>query len=62
MKNNYNHNEEESVYIRQLEEENLRLKNSIRSLRNNNKGMLQGLNKISNELRRYRKRYGKLDD
>lgn len=61
MTNNYNYSEEMSTYIRQLEEENLRLKNSIKSLRNNNKGMLQGLNKTLNELRRYKKKYGELD-
>lgn len=33
-------------YIEQLEEENLRLKNSIKSLRNNNKGMLEGMIKL----------------
>ena len=61
MVNNYDYEVETSIYIRQLEEENLRLKNSIRSLRNNNKGMLQGLSKIQSELHRYRKRYGKLN-
>lgn len=31
------------LYVSQLEEENFRLKNSIKALRNNNKSMLQGL-------------------
>ena len=54
--------EELRVYVRQLEEENLRLKNSNKSLRNNNRGMLQGLNKIQSELSKYRKKYGSLND
>lgn len=61
MVNNYNPDVEMRIYIRQLEEENLRLKNSIKSLRDNNRGMLQGLNKIQSELCRYRKRYGRLN-
>lgn len=38
------------LYITQLEEENMRLKNSIKALRNNNKGMLEGLNKLQKQL------------
>lgn len=34
------------LYASQLEEENFRLKNSIKSLRNNNKGLLKGLSKL----------------
>ena len=34
------------LYVSQLEEENFRLKNSIKALRNNNKSMLQGLTKL----------------
>lgn len=34
------------LYVSQLEEENFRLKNSIKSLRNNNKGLLKGLSKL----------------
>ena len=60
MTNVYNYNEETELYIKQLEEENFRLKNSIKSLRNNNRGMLQGLNKIASELQRYKNKYGKL--
>lgn len=56
----YNVNAEKDLYIKQLEEENARLKNSIGSLRNNNKGLLQGLNKVGNVLAEYRKRYGDL--
>ena len=33
--------EELKIYIRQLEDENLRLKNSIKALRKNNSGMLK---------------------
>lgn len=35
-----------NLYIEQLEAENMRLKNSIKSLRKNNKSMLQGLTKL----------------
>lgn len=38
--------EEKDLYIKQLEDENFRLKNSIRSLRNNNKGLMQGVDKL----------------
>ena len=34
------------LYVSQLEEENFRLKNSIKSLRTNNKGLLKGLTKL----------------
>lgn len=34
------------LYVSQLEEENFRLKNSIKALKNNNKSMLQGLTKL----------------
>lgn len=54
-------NLEKDLYIKQLEDENFRLKNSIRSLRNNNKGLLQGLNKVRRTLAEYKKRYGNLD-
>jgi len=56
------HDAEIAVYIKQLEEENLRLKNANKSLRNNNKGLLQGLTKVQKELCRYKKLYGPLDD
>ena len=52
---------ETEIYIKQLEEENLRLKLSNKSLRSNNKGLLQGLNKLNNQLRKYRKIYGELN-
>lgn len=45
---------ETEVYIKQLEDENLRLKQSIKSLRNNNRALLQGLNKINKQLQHYR--------
>ena len=35
--------EELKIYIKQLEDENLRLKNSIKALRKNNAGMLKGI-------------------
>ena len=54
--------EELKIYVQQLEEENLRLKHSNKSLRDNNKGMLQGLNKIQSELSKYRKIYGSLNN
>lgn len=53
-------NTEKDLYIKQLEDENRRLKISIKSLRNNNKGLLRGLNKVNNDLMKYRKRYGSL--
>ena len=56
-----NYDAETAVYIKQLEEENLRLKNANTSLRNNNKGLLQGLTKIQKELCRYKNCYGTLD-
>lgn len=54
--------EELKIYVQQLEEENLRLKHSNKSLRNNNNGILKGLNKIQSELSKYKKIYGSLDD
>lgn len=38
--------EELKIYIKQLEEENIRLKNSIKALRKNNAGMLSGIKKL----------------
>ena len=38
--------EELKIYIKQLEDENLRLKNSIKALRKNNAGMLKGIKKL----------------
>lgn len=52
--------EEKDLYIKQLEDENFRLKNSIRSLRNNNKGLMQGVDKLRRALTEYNKRYGDL--
>lgn len=48
-------NEEMELYIRQLEEENVRLKNSNKALRNNNKALMQGVSKLQkcvNELKK----------
>ena len=53
-------NLEKDLYIKQLEDENFRLKNSIRSLRNNNKGLMQGVDKLRRALTKYKKRYGDL--
>lgn len=53
--------EETKIYITQLEDENIRIKMSNMSLRNNNKGLLQGLNKIQKELLKYKEKYGKLE-
>lgn len=50
------------LYIQQLEDENLRLMQSNKSLRTNNRGLLQGVNKLSRKLARYRKKYGELDE
>ena len=44
------------LYITQLEEENMRLKNSIKALRNNNNGMLEGLNKLQKQLSMLKKK------
>lgn len=43
------------LYVEQLEEENSRLKNSIRSLRHNNKSMLQGLSKLQSYVARLKR-------
>ena len=51
---------DKDLYIKQLEDENFRLKNSIRSLRNNNKGLMQGVDKLRRSLTEYKKRYGDL--
>lgn len=46
--------QEMELYIKQLEEENLRLKISNKSLRTNNKGLLNGHNKLQRDLYRVR--------
>lgn len=43
------------LYVEQLEEENSRLKNSIRSLRHNNESMLQGLSKLQSYVARLKR-------
>lgn len=53
-------NLEKDLYIKQLEDENFRLKNSIRSLRNNNKGLMQGVDKLTRTLIEYKEKYGDL--
>ena len=55
-------NAEKDIYIRQLEEEIFRLKCSNKSLRKNNKGLLQGFNKIQKQLRWYKIEYKKLKE
>ena len=45
-----------NLYIEQLEAENMRLKNSIKALRNNNRGMLEGLNKLQKQLSMLKKK------
>lgn len=58
--NSININLEKDLYIKQLEDENSRLKNSIRSLRNNNKGLMQGVDKLTRALIEYKEKYGDL--
>ena len=48
----YNEIEELKIYIRQLEEENYRLKLSQKSLRNNNKALLDGNKKLMSTVER----------
>lgn len=43
------------LYVLQLEEENFRLKNSIKALRNNNKSMLQGLIKLQSYIHKLKR-------
>ena len=51
----YNEIEELKIYIRQLEEENYRLKLSQKSLRNNNKALLDGNKKLMSTVERLRR-------
>ncbi len=53
---------EKELYIKQLEYENTRLKNSIKSLRNNNKSLKQSVDKLNARLIKYRKQYGNLKE
>lgn len=41
------------LYVRQLEDENIRLKHSNKALRTNNKGLLTGMNKLNKRMTRY---------
>lgn len=52
--------QELKLYVEQLEQENRRIKLSNKSLRTNNKGLLQGINKLPKELSKYKEKYGKL--
>ena len=45
---------ETELYIKQLEEENLRLKNANKSLRNNNRALMKGMGKLQRDLFRPR--------
>lgn len=54
------YDEAKENYIRQLEEENTRLKHSNKSLRNNNKGLMSGLCKVQRKLDLYIKKYGNI--
>ena len=47
--------EEMKLYIQQLEAENKRLKDSNRSLRTNNKGLLQGITKMQKQVNELKK-------
>lgn len=53
---------EKELYIKQLEYENTRLKNSIKSLRNNNKSLKQSVDRLNARLIKYRKQYGNLKE
>lgn len=48
--------QEKDLYISQLEEENLRLKQSNKSLRTNNKGLLKGINKLNRQMSKHKKK------
>lgn len=48
---------EKELYIKQLEDELFRVKNSNKSLRNNNKSLLIGLNKLRSQVLRFKKEY-----
>lgn len=54
--------QEMELYIKQLEEENLRLKTSNKSLRTNNKGLLNGHNKLQRDLYRVRNERNELQN
>lgn len=56
------YDEAKENYIRQLEEENARLKHSNKSLRNNNNGLLSGLCKVQRKLDLYIKKYGNISN
>lgn len=42
------------IYVRQLEEENLRLKQSNKALKNNNKVLLEGQKKLQSQIGRFK--------
>lgn len=49
-------NKEMELYIRQLEEENIRLKNSNKALRNNNRALIQGVSKLQKYVHELKKK------
>ncbi len=57
MNDSYNLESEKELYIKQLEDELFRVKNSNKSLRDNNKSLLIGLNKVRRQVLRFKKEY-----
>lgn len=53
---------ETELYIKQLEEENLRLKNANKSLRNNNRALMKGTGKLQRDLFRLRNERNQLSE
>lgn len=53
---------ETELYIKQLEEENLRLKNANKSLRNNNRAFMKGTGKLQRDLFRLRNERNQLKE
>ena len=53
---------ETELYIKQLEEENLRLKNANKSLRNNNRALMKGTGKLQRDLFRFRNERNQLKE
>lgn len=50
MQDKYNEIDELKIYIAQLEDENIRLKLSNKSLRTNNQGLIRGINKLNKKI------------
>lgn len=55
MINHFDELQEAKIYIQQLEEENKRLLLSQKALRNNNRALLEGNNKLRQHVQRLRK-------